>query len=532
MDQGPAPLRAWRDLLRFLALRAFGGLMAWGQHLKTRLWLLIVILIAWGVYLYFVSAGGLRHWPVYGVYLDLQADAFRAGHLYLPLAPPPELVHEQDPYDRVNIRYWALDLSYFRGRYYSYWGPLPALLQAAGKALLGIKRGLGDQYIGLFSACLTALGGALIIERMGRRMFRAVPRFVLIFGILAFAFANPTLHNVASAGTYQSAILAGQAWVVPGLLLAFDAVWHAGTSSARRYRLALAGVCWAFALASRVTVLPTVAFLIGATALAEGWVSERRWRRTITNALWLGLPVAAAGVGLLVYNKLRFGNPLEFGLNLQLSGYPRMYFARQYWWFNLYSYRLRPFATSCQFPYLYQVWWLKVKDVFPAGFSLPIGYYMTDEPLVGWLIAVPITWFMGFAFILALRPLRLRLRQARVYLWCLASFSALACLTGLTAMGVYGATMRYLNDVTPGMVLLALLGAFALRAHRFGQMLPKLTNSVVVVLSGATIVMGCLLGYQGYNGHFHKYNPELDATLVKALSICGGREPQVPRFWP
>ncbi|MEO7036161.1 MAG: hypothetical protein ABI548_19635 [Polyangiaceae bacterium] len=532
MDQGHAPLSASRGLLRFVALPPFGRLAASIQHLKTRLWLLIVILIASGVYLYFVSAGGLRHWPVYGVYLDWQADAFRAGHLYLPLAPPPELVHAQDPYDRVNIRYWALDLSYFRGRYYCYWGPLPALLQAAAKALLGITRSLGDQYIGLFSACLTMLSGVLIVERMGRRLFTAVPRFVLIFGMLAFAFANPMLHNVSTAGTYQSAILAGQAWLVPGLLLAFDAVWHAGTSAARRYRLALAGVCWAFALGSRVTVLPTVAFLICATAFAEGWVSERRWRRTITNALWLGLPVAAAGVGLLVYNQLRFGNPLEFGLNLQLSGYPRLRFAKQYWWFNLYSYSLRPFTTSCQFPYLYQTWWMKVKDAFPEGFSLPTDYYMTDEPLIGWLVAVPITWLMGFAFLLVPRPLRLRLRQARVYLWCLASFSALACLTGLTAMGVYGATMRYLSDVTPGMVLLALLGAFALRAHRFGQMLPKLTNSVVVVLASATIVIGCLLGYQGYAGHFHKYNPELDAKLVKALSFCDGRDPHVPRFWP
>ena len=532
MNQGPPPLSGWRDRLRLLAAPPAGGrLAAHIEHLRSRVWLLLVLLFACMTYVYFVSAGGLRNWPQYGVYLDWQADAFRAGHLYLKLEPAPALVHAADPYDRVNIRYWALDLSYFRGKYYCYWGPMPALLQAAGKALLGITRTIGDQYIGLFSACLTTLGGALIIERLGRRLFGAVPRILLVFGTLAFAFANPMLHNVTTAGTYQSAILAGQAFLVPGLLLAFDAVWYAGTGSARRSRLLLAGVLWGCATASRITVLPTIACLIALTALAEGWVSERRWLHTFLSALWMGAPVVAAGVGLLVYNKLRFDNPLEFGLNLQLSGYPRIRFATQYWLPNLYSYSLRPLTTSCQFPWLYQQWWMKPADAFRDSFKLPPDYNL-DEPVVGWLLASPITWCIGFAFLFVPRPLTLRHRTARVYLWCLLSFCAMGCVTGLTAVGVYAATMRYLSDVMPGLVLLALLGAFGLRASRFGRLAPKLTTSTLVLLASATVVIGCLLGYQGYAGHFHKFNPELDAKLVKALSFCGDADPHVPRFWP
>src|SRR6188768_1476291 len=317
MDQGSVPTSRARRLLRVFEAPPPGGRLAGRiEHLKARLWLVVVLVLACAVYVYFASAGGMRNWPVYGIYLDLQADAFRLGHLYVPLEPARELVQAADPYDRVNIRYWALDLSYFRGRYYVYWGPLPALLQAAVKALLGITHVVGDQYIGLYSACLATLGGGLIIERMARRLFGSVPKFVVVFGILAFAFANPMLHNVTTAGTYQSAILAGQAFLIPGVLFAFDAVWHAGTSSARRYRLWLAGLCWGLALGSRVTVLPAVAFLIAITALAEGWLAERRWLRTFVNALCLGVPVAVTGLALLWYNQLRFGNPMEFGLNL------------------------------------------------------------------------------------------------------------------------------------------------------------------------------------------------------------------------
>jgi hypothetical protein len=375
------------------------------------------------------------------------------------------------------------------------------------------------------------LAGGLIIERMGRRLFGAVPRVVLIFGILAFACANPMLHNVTTAGTYVSAILSAQAWLAMGVLFAFDAVWYAGTSSARRYRLWLAGLCWGIALASRVTVLPTIAFLIGGTALAEGWLSERRWLTTLVNSLWLGVPVAVIGVSLLVYNKLRFEDPLQFGLNLQLSGYAPMRFELRYWLPNLYTYSLRPFTASCQFPYVFQTWWHQPPAAFPDGFPLPADYN-TDEPVVGWLRAVPITWLIGLAVWFAPRGAARQLRHGRVYLWCLFSFGVMATLTGLGAIGSYAATMRYLADVTPGLVLLGLLGAFALRASRFGLIAHRFATSTILLLASATIAMGCFLGYQGYNGHFHKYNPELDAKFVKALSFCGNENPHVPRFWP
>jgi len=531
MDQGAVPNSHARKLRFFTAPPPGGKLAASIRYLRSRLWLLLVLVGACLIYYYFVSAGGLRNWPIYGTYLDLQADGFRAGHTYLPLKPAPELLRAANPRDRANIRYWALDLSYFEGKYYTYWGPVPALFQALIKSLLGITRTIGDQYIGLVAACINGCAGGLIIERMARRLFGAVPKVVVVFAILAFACANPMLHNVTTAGTYVGAILSAQALLVLGVLLAFDVVWYAGTSSASRARLWLAGTCWALAVGSRVTVLPTVAFLIAITALGDAWLSQRRWLDAFLSALRLGVPVAVLGVGLLVYNQVRFGDPLQFGLYLQLSGYPPIRFKGVYWIPNLYRYSLGSFVASCQFPYAYQTWWPKVTAPFPEGFPLPADYN-TDEPVVGWAVVAPITWCIAFALWFAPRKLKLQNREQRVYIWCLLAFGAMATLTGLAALGVYAATMRYLGDVTSGLVLLALLGAFAFRSSRFGVLSPKLATTSIVVLATATIAMGCALGYQGYNGHFHKYNPELDAFFVKTLSFCGNQDPHVPRFWP
>lgn len=130
------------------------------------------------------------------------------------------------------------------------------------------------------------------------------------------------------------------------------------------------------------------------------------------------------------------------------------------------------------------------------------------------------------------RPFSVHWRHGRVYLWCLVSFLRMGTVTGAMALGNYVGTMRHLSDLTPGLVLARLLGVFALRAHRFGLVSPKLVNGAIALLSSVTVALGRLLGYQGYAGHFHKYNPELDAAFVKALSFCGGRDPKVPRFWP
>jgi len=41
-----------------------------------------------------------------------------------------------------------------------------------------------------------------------------------------------------------------------------------------------------------------------------------------------------------------------------------------------------------------------------------------------------------------------------------------------------------------------------------------------VGICGATIVVGILLGYHGYGGHFRTNNPALDERLTRGLSVC------------
>jgi hypothetical protein len=494
-----------------------GALRARVGRVLRRTWFFALLAAVTWLYT-FIGAAGMDDWPVYGVYHDLQADGFLKGKLSLPIEPDPYLLAAKNPYDYSNVNHWWLDASYYRGKYYIYWGPVPALLQAAAKWVLRIHRGIGDQYVAVFFHCMTFWCGALLAERVVTRLFSSRARFFVALGALVFAFANPSPHGVATASTYQTAIIAAQAWLCFGVIFAFDAVWHAGSPAARSWRLPLAGTGFALALGSRVTVLPAIALLIPLTALATAWPSDRRALRFVTGSLAAGLPVVAGGLGLLAFNKLRFDHYLEFGSKLQLSAFP-IRFSPIYVWANLYAYAFRPGALSCEFPYLNQVWHMGA-PAFPRWFPLPADYEVL-EPVVGWALTIPLTWLIPFAFVLAPRPAGFVGRRVRAYYFCLLAFSVLASATGAIALFIYGATMRYLNDVTSGLVLLALLGALALRYHRFGLAAPRAVSGLAGALGLATMIMGLLLGYQGYNRHFHAYNPKLDRKLVTALSFCG-----------
>src|SRR5204862_1457284 len=214
-----------------------------------------------------------------------------------------------------------------------------------------------------------------------------VPPWLIALAVAVFAYANPTPYLIATPGIYEAAIAAGQAFLVLGLLLAFEALWRA-EGPARRRLLAAAGLCWGFAFACRASAILPAALLVVLTALAIAppVPFPRGWRATLRPALPLASPIAAMVALHLIYNKLRFASWLDFGLGKQLS---TMQFrtAPAYLLPNLYSYLLRPLKPSCWFPFLTAPAGLR-QAAFPRALQMPRGYYAV-EPVAGLLNAPP-----------------------------------------------------------------------------------------------------------------------------------------------
>ena len=478
-------------------------------------------------YVYIISAGTFVRWQTWNGNYNLQAEGFRAGHLYLPIEPPAELRAAKNPFDPAYRNYWFWDASFANGHYYLYWGPVPALVIAAFKSAFGIKGEIGDQYPTFIFYTIHLVAGALLIERMARRLFERVPLWLVILSILVFAYGNPTPFMIATPGIYEAAIVGGQSLLLLGMLFVFDGLWRRRAGRSGRTFFLLAGVAWALGLGTRVSIGPS-ACLIALFGLLLGMSgrSTRSWLERVRAGALMAVPVGATAVGLLAYNKARFGGLLDFGMARQMS---TMQFrtSSEYVLPNLYNYLLRPLQLSCRFPFVSV---LPSERGFPSWLTFPKGYW-NPEPLVGMLTATPWSWLMPVALFFAGRAAwslwrdRMRLDDSdmlsRLSMWCALSFIVLATVTGLPTAAQFIATMRYVADVSSGIILLASWGAWSLyvavKDHPWGR------RGVVFGLVGLgvlTIVLGGLLGLQGYDLMFQRHNPALFHRWVAAFSRC------------
>jgi hypothetical protein len=106
-------------------------------------------------------------------------------------------------------------------------------------------------------------------------------------------------------------------------------------------------------------------------------------------------------------------------------------------------------------------------------------------------------------------------------LCCAMSFCVLGSVTALPSIGVFGATMRYLADIAGGLMLFATWGAWSLlQDMRRRKWLRRMLAASLAVLATGTVILGLLIGYQGYNGHFQTHNPTLHERVTRRLSLC------------
>ena len=92
-------------------------------------------------------------------------------------------------------------------------------------------------------------------------------------------------------------------------------------------------------------------------------------------------------------------------------------------------------------------------------------------------------------------------------------------------LGMPLSTMRYVGDVATGLAGLSVLGfLWTLRwlqnRHRIAY---RAVVSLSVLLATYTVVVGILLGVEGYYGQFKSNNPKVYDALTQSLSWPGCR---------
>ncbi|MCL6649014.1 MAG: hypothetical protein K6U89_11835 [Chloroflexi bacterium] len=467
--------------------------------------LLLALLYLW------VATGGRwsLEWPAAlgGDRYQRLARAFLAGQLALLETPPPELASLPDPYEP---RVWArlpvtMDVSYYQGRYYLYFGPLPALVGALLGVLTGDPLPDGVLALGFGLTYLVAAGAALLV--LWQRFAPTGPTALLAACFAVLALMSPVPTMLGWPRVYEAAIFGGQAALLGGLALALGAWPHpAGV------RVVLAGVALGAAVASRWTLLPAVSALaLGLTLL---WPQQR-----LRTLLALGVPLGLSVALLALYNWARFGSPLETGWQYAFAGLPeRAWLPIMYHPANMLqtlpTMLLRPPTLVWSPPFLVPAPWS------PAEWEAIGGWFAESYGLPGALWTTPLL----LASLAALLPWRVA--GAAFARWLLV----VAALAAAPVLVFRGLNLRYLLDFLPLAMLVATLVLSWLVARARWLLLP------VLVLAAWSVAAGLALGLFQANlrGGFSERESILArlARLVPAvqavsaaLNWIGEREP-------
>jgi hypothetical protein len=439
-------------------------------------------------------------------YYPLLAEGFQAGHLWLPVDPPPALAKLSDPYDPAQRQQAGLadlhDVSYFHGRYYLYFGVAPVLT-----VFLPFRVLTGSYFPQELATILFCIGGyfcslALFLG-FRRRYFPDTSAGWLWLGALMLGMANLCPAMLARNAVWEVPIASAYFYSCLGLLLLFKA----SGSGRRLLWLAMAGLAFGLSVASR----PHFVFL--GIMLGLFWLWD--WRRRagagehagpiLRETAALFLPIAVVVAGLLVYNDARFGDPLEFGVRYQLGGIDTLHLkpmSVRFLPINFYYYFLAPAQFQRYFPFV-----TVIRGYFG---SRPADYLGIEDPY-GILPNLPCFWLAFLTpWIWACRGRQ----HSQIGRWLALLGLCFAGVATLT-LSFGAANNRYMVDFLPTLLLIAALGLLML--GRRGRLSLGAWWALRILLFGAVIYSAAFSAFAAINhdGKFAVDQPAPYAALER-----------------
>jgi hypothetical protein len=383
---------------------------------------------------------------------------------------------------------------------------------------------VGDQVL-----TFVFLAGAFVLEsmlliRLWQRFFPDLPSWTVMGGMLVAGLVNPVPWLLFSPRIYEAAIAAGQFFFVGGLYAALCAL---DGENACAWRLSVAALLWACAVASRATVAVAVSFLALAVVLELLLRPGVLLGSRVRTVAGFAAPLAVGAILVAIYNQVRFGSIFEFGFRyaitmLDQNKYHDILFSPRYLSENAWLYFLNPPTLDRLFPFIRPVW----NEASIMAFDRRIGGIYNAERIIGLIYAAPFLLCGLLAPVLALWPASRRpsnldeAGQATIRVEANPFLRRLvAVLAGLAGVElavvflVYYATMRYFLDAVPTLVILAVLG-FWLGLRRLGAGGLRLAFAALgAALMLSTILVGVLVGFYSDVPRLREANPWLLAHL-------------------
>ncbi len=303
----------------------------------------VVVLLIYSTW--YLSAGHYPQFPkVDNHYVDL-SKAFMNGQLSMLENPDPRLAQLDNPYDasqRANIPV-IHDWSYYGGKYYLYWGPVPAV-EIMVLSLLGVIS--PGEWVVLLSFLGIFLVSFNLLWSFWKEFFPKAWGGIIGLFLLATGLSLPFEFILGRPQVYETSIICGQFFLLLGFF-----IWFKAIKSDNGVLFALTGLSWGLALGSRYNL----AISIGIFTIFSGYLLFRNHyskQLFIRKYILLILPIVLIGFGVSIYNYLRFGSFFETGFSYQftLTVYDHKYYSLSYILPSIYYYFAYPITRSDSFP--------------------------------------------------------------------------------------------------------------------------------------------------------------------------------------
>ncbi|MBO4883118.1 MAG: hypothetical protein J5570_06395 [Lachnospiraceae bacterium] len=260
---------------------------------------------------------------------ELLARSLSQGHLYIDyddIDPRlEELGNVYDPYERsVSGVDFHSDHAYYKGRYYMYFGVVPAILLFLPYHIL-TGGDLTTYHATQIFAVFAILGLFLLFRKLVKKLFPSMN--VILFISLATAFSFISVYfSIGTPALYCTATSSAVCMMVWSMYFFVSGIFLTGADERKKQVIyavlgslfgALAFGCRPTAALGNIVLIPLCMAFIK-KRLGSG--DEKKTGKMIADICIIAVPYMIVGVLLMLYNYARFENPFEFGQAFQLTG--------------------------------------------------------------------------------------------------------------------------------------------------------------------------------------------------------------------
>lgn len=398
----------------------------------------------------FISPG----WDHHNQYNKL-AEAFIKGQSYLDYTVPDSLKEMENPYDKKardamtekTGEGYKWDTAYYNGKYYVYFGALPALLYYMPYKDNHNNKDLSNHVPVLINCYIIIVFTFLLSLSILKQKFPDTPFSVYLLLTQTMLSASGIIFMMHRPDLYNVPISMGVALTVAGLYMwisAYDTKYDYITKG----KLCLGSLLMALVSASRPQLL--MASFLAIPLFWNKTLKERKLfsKKYILDSVLFTVPYVIVAVLVMRYNFIRFGSVFDFGANYNLTtnDMTRRGFDLGRIPMGIGAYLLQPPKTMLKFPFI-------------NGTELWSNYMgMTiSETMYGGVFGIfPISWLL---LKLSEKNIREKIKGLLPFCVCSICFAVVIAVADTQMAGIL---YRYMSDFSLLILIPAIIMGFAL----------------------------------------------------------------------